>query len=430
MKKIRLIILNLFVPFLLFSQIPYEEGGNTRFRFAQLTIGGDLRFTPQTGQSYFLNADGETEEFRLGNNLSGRFVISGWHFWGHVDFYIAIPLLALSGNKFADDGKYNYLNAEGTGVKIYPSKIREGKLRPYIGTSFNGTLFQQQNNEINQQNFIKYNFPVQGGLTFVKGKSIFDVGVSYNYATKYDYYISKTQIAELELPKVNFSIGYRTYFDTSVKDEPDLLSGKLDVLADKMKKDKKANSFSFALGLSSSFHLNNNYNTENFPFVGNLKISNSFIDYGIGYYMHKPDIHLNLAFRNHKSKLDVFDANQIYHKTSLGLEAFKFLFDYQGFVPFVGPVVSYDINRMDVMVNEASSVMEAHQGLRFGLAFGWDIRQDEIQSFILRTNLRYYPFYNFTIQDKDYKFNQLEVNIIQLVFYPTRHKWRKNNKTK
>jgi len=430
MKKICLIILNLIIPFLLFSQIPYEEGGNTRFRFAQLTIGGDLSFTPQTGKSYFINTNGETEEFGLGNNLSGRFIISGWHFWGHVDFYISIPLFALTNNKFADDGKYNYLNAEATGIKIYPSKIREGKLRPYLGTSFNGTVFQQQNNEIKHQNFLKYNFPIQGGLTFVKGKSIFDFGVSYNYATNHNYYISKTQNAEINLPKVNLSIGYRTYFDTSVKDEPDLLNGRLDVLANKMKKDKKANSFSFALGLSTSFHLNNKYNGENYPFIGDFKISSTFLDYGIGYYMHKPDIHFNLAFRNHKSKLDAFDANQTYHKTSLGLEVFKFLFDYQGFVPFVGPAISYDINRMNVMVNEVNSVMEEQQGLKFGIAFGWDIRQDEIQSYILRTNLRYYPFYNFTIQDKNYRFNQLEVNIIQFVFYPTRFKWRKKNKAK
>jgi len=119
----------------LFSQIPYEEGGNTRFRFAQLTIGGDIRFTPQPGKSYYLNADGETEEFGLGNNLSGRFVISGWHFWGHVDLFTSIPLFPLTGNKFSEDGKYNYLNAEATGLKIYPQKIREGKLRLYVGTS-------------------------------------------------------------------------------------------------------------------------------------------------------------------------------------------------------------------------------------------------------------------------------------------------------
>jgi len=412
------------------AQLPFEEEGSRRFRFAQTTIGGDFRFTPKTGNSSFLDVNGDVQTYELGNSAWGRFVISGWHFWGHVDFYLGLPLLKLNENKYGENGNVFYNNGIETGIKLYPSKIKDKKLRPYIGISFNNTLFWQENEELRSQNFARNTFPLQTGLTYVIGKNIFDLGLTYNYQDEHDYYISKTQQELLELPKINLSVGWRTYFDLSLKDEPALLDGRLDELGNKIEKEKKASGFSFGVGLSSPFYLGNEFNTKNYPYLGDIRFSNSFIDYGLGYYFHKPDLHVNVAFRNYKSKLNVFDTDQTYHRTSIGLEVYKFLFDYHGFVPFIGPIVSFDRNRLNVTVNDINDFEHDEAGIRYGVTFGWDIRQDKIQWLLLRTNLRYYPNYNLNIEKEGNNFSQLEFNIIQAVFYPSRFSWVKKNKPK
>jgi hypothetical protein len=412
-----------------FAQIPsFSKDSTKRFRFAQTTIGGDLRITPAGGTSSFINSSGATESYDLGSAAWGRFVISGWHFWGHADFYIGLPLMKLSEKEFGTDGNAFYMNGVETGVKLYPSKIQEGKLRPFIGMSFNNTVFWQEHDKVKNLNLSRNTLPVQAGLTYVKNKSIFDLGVTYNHQTDFDYYISKTQTSSVSLPKVNLSLGWRTYFDMSEKDEPALLDGSLDSLGRKIKSDKKASAFSIAAGLSSPFYIKNKYNSENFPYIGDFRFSNSFIDYGLGFYWHKPDVHFNVAYRNYKNKLDAFDVQQEYKRNSVGLEVYKFLFDYHGFVPFLGPIVSYDQNSMKVSENGADLVNHTQSDVRYGFVFGWDIRQDDIQWLMLRTNLRYYPSYQLNIENKDYNFNQLEFNIIQAVFYPSRFKWVKNNK--
>ena len=434
MKQIKKIAITLILAsacsISIFAQLPFEEKGSKRFRFAQTTIGGDLRFTPPSGESYFLNSNGDVDSYDLGNSAWGRFVISGWHFWGHVDFYLGLPLLKLTENSFGEDGNTFYNNGIETGIKLYPSKIKDGKLRPFIGVSFNNTVFWQENNKEQNQNLARNTVPVQTGLTYVKGTNIFDLGLTYNHQNNFDYYISKTQQERISLPQINVSLGWRTYFDLSLKDEPALLDGRLNELGERIEKEKKASGFSIGLGLSSPFYLRNSYNTDNYPYLGDIRFSNSFIDYGIGYFFAKPDIHLNIAFRNYKSKLGVFDTEQIYHRTSLGLEAYKFLFDYQGFVPFIGPIVSYDWNKMNVSISDIDDVSHSEEKLKYGVVFGWDIRQDKIQWLILRTNLRWYPNYNLNINGTSNRFDQLEFNIIQAVFYPSRFGWVKKNKPK
>jgi hypothetical protein len=100
---------------------------------------------------------------------------------------------------------------------------------------------------------------------------------------------------------------------------------------------------------------------------------------------------------------------------------FKFLFDYKGFVPFLGISPSYE--RLQVRVSEQEGgvlVDESAELLRMGIVFGWDIRPNNIQSMILRTNLRYYPGLHVDSGNYRFHFNQLEFNFIQVVFYLNR----------
>src|SRR5690606_3825626 len=108
------------------------------------------------------------------------------------------------------------------------------------------------------------------------------------------------------------------------------------------------------------------------------------------YYFHKPDIQLNVAYRSISSKLSAYDFSQTANSKALTFEAYKFLFDYHGFVPFLGLSVSQEwlnINEKD----QQNATQTNYNGLFPGFTLGWDIRPNRLQVFYLRTKLRYFP---------------------------------------
>jgi hypothetical protein len=107
---------------------------------------------------------------------------------------------------------------------------------------------------------------------------------------------------------------------------------------------------------------------------------------------------------------------------SLAFEAFKFIGNYHGFVPFVGPYVglnNYNYNEID----RGSEVVDFTENkLAYGLVFGWDIRISDVDYLLLRTNLRFTPDLNYKKKRLSFTNNQIEFNFIQVVFYPERMK--------
>jgi hypothetical protein len=264
------------------------------------------------------------------------------------------------------------------------------------------------------------------GLNYATAKGLlFDIGLTYNYKQTYDYYISKTVQTEISLPPISLHVGVRKIIDTSILGQKNLDNGNLEKWTQSLINSGKANSLSIAVGISSPFYLMNSFNSEYYPYLGDMRVSTGFIDWGLGYYLQKADLHFNIAYRNYTNKMESFDTDLTYQRRSIGLECYKFIADYHGFVPFVGPIISYDTNQIDVNVGGVPDLDIDDDGLRFGLTFGWDIRPTEIEALILRTNLRLYPNYNIDINGTDSKFTTLEFNFIQAVFYPGRFKARK-----
>jgi len=110
-------------------------------------------------------------------------------------------------------------------------------------------------------------------------------------------------------------------------------------------------------------------------------------------------------------------------RNSIGIEVTKMLGDYHGFVPFVGPIVSFEnLNFKESFAGESVHDIEENKAA-VGLTFGWDIRPNRIQTWLLRTNLRWYPSLNIEVAPEQLiSFNNLEFNFIQLVYYPGRGK--------
>jgi len=144
------------------------------------------------------------------------------------------------------------------------------------------------------------------------------------------------------------------------------------------------------------------------------------LDLGVGWYFDGADAHLNLAYRQARFDVAGYDFEQRNRRRSIAMEAYKFLFDYHGFVPFIGPVVSQEWLSMQerdrgVAVTDASRRM-----VRAGLTFGWDIRPTRDAPWILRTNLRYLPNLALPVGGNVQRLDQFEFNFIQFVWYPRR----------
>lgn len=395
-----------------------------RFRFAEGSLGADFEFIPASGRGAYLDPNSfKTIDFMYPAQFTPRFTITGLHFWRHADFYINVPVTNFL-NREVGDSEFYYSTGPETGMKLYPFQIKENKVRPYVGISWNLMNYQQSVGDNEGQSILRSHAPLQFGFTYNKGDKLIELGGSYSYQNELEYYISREATEMIQLPPLSFHLSYRWLFDSSIKDAPEYFDGTIDKQVNQLRKLKKLSSFSFAIGASASLIDGNTYNEENNPFVDNIKMSNSHLDLGIGYYHEGIDAHANLTFRSIPFSNTSFNFRQEYNRRTLGLELYKFLFDYHGFVPYVGVVPSYGKHTFRNIDSGELLLEHIENKWTTGLIFGWDIRQDKRQWYILRTNLRYFPI-NMNIDGRDYSFNQFEFNLIQFVYYPTRHKWIK-----
>ncbi|MEO0333796.1 MAG: hypothetical protein AAF223_19340, partial [Bacteroidota bacterium] len=209
--------------------------------------------------------------------------------------------------------------------------------------------------------------------------------------------------------------------ETTIGDERDWESGKTKEVTDKLAAENRLNGFFVGVGMSSAFWIGeSSYNEDTRPYVE--KYSTSLMpDFSIGYYLHKPDVNIAFGYRSYGSSTSAYGAAQVVRRRSFILEGTKFLFDYHGFVPFVGPAISYE----DLSFRESFERQSVHRlsetQFSYGLTFGWDIRPNRLQSWILRTNLRWFPNLELAVDDRQsISFNNIEFNFIQLIIYPNR----------
>lgn len=83
-------------------------------------------------------------------------------------------------------------------------------------------------------------------------------------------------------------------------------------------------------------------------------------------------------------------------------------------MPFIGPHISREWLDLRELENSIETYRAEQQQWAGGITFGWDIRPNNLQGFILRTNLRYTPLRKIG-EAGGVSFSQLEFNFIQLV---------------
>jgi hypothetical protein len=391
---------------------------NRSLSFAQLTLGGDLLCL--TGGQIKRNEI--SQSFDAG--VMPRFTIGGMHFWGHADFYVSFPLGIQAQSKPGFTQKFKNIEGVETGLKIYPIALRPGRVSPYVGISFQPYQFGYQLlDESAPKGFAqreRFITPVQAGLTYTSKKYLFTAGVRYNWKSSFDYYERPTAQSKVSANAVNFSIGILRYIDTDKGLGTPKGVEQQNIMYHILKKENKLSAWYWGIGPSAALEMSkSSFIQRQYPFL-NPDMLNSFLmpDLTFGHYFSKPDLNVGLSARTMWFKTGAFDTELKMHRSALALEAYKFLFDYHGFVPFVGPMFSMEYLKLKTNgITTASTVKPA-----LGIVFGWDIRVTKTGSNLLRTNLRYTPGLYLDVEGESLKFNHLEFNFIQYVHFIGRSK--------
>ncbi len=393
----------------------------TRHRFAQLNLGLDYQVS-NGGSTSYLNTQGVIEELELGALQKPRILIGGTHFWGHADFYIAIPIWYPS---FESEGQeIDFSTGVETVLKYYPLRIKHNRVRPFIGAALAPFNYEQSNQHFTFGNGPELNhtsIPLLAGLTFNRHNWLIELSALWNYDNRRNYFVAPRHEVHVTTPPLYFSLSGRYMIETTLSAEDGWESGETAELTEKLAQGGNLNAFYVAAGMSSAFWIgSSSYNESLRPYIE--KYSTSIMpELGIGYYLHKPDMNISMSYRGYRTTTDAYGTEQFLRRRSVGLEVTKFLWDYHGFVPFIGPVATYE-NLKFREDNAGITLLDLEESsLSYGLTFGWDIRPNRLQSWILRTNLRWFPDLEMDVAGgNSIVFDNIEFNFIQLVVFPGR----------
>jgi uncharacterized membrane protein len=404
------------------SQAQVYTEKQTRHRFAQLTLGADVQ-SSFGGQTTLFDRFGQSNTFDLPTVTRPRLIIGGTHFWGHADFYVAFPIAFPRST--ANDYEFSFGSSVETVFKYYPWRIEHGNIRPFIGAGLASYYFTQ-NSEISNElangaDLYRARYPIYTGFTFNKGNHLFEANLTYNYANQADYYISPTQEVGIEMPPLFVSLSYKFMLETTIGAEKSWESGETQRITDAVAKQGRLNDFFIGVAPSSSTMIRRSeYNKDERPFFGT---PGSGINWEVtaGYHFHNLDMNVALNWRRLKGVNRAFQIEQLDTRNSFGLEVTKNLFDYHGFVPFIGPCLTYEQLKFREFVGGDLLIDQSENKPALGVTFGWDILPNRLQAFVLRTNLRYFPNLQLNLPDgKAFYYDNIEFNFIQLVIYPDR----------
>lgn len=399
-------LLSLVLPAASGAQIP-TDSIERRFRFAELLTGIDVAAVPQRS--------GNEGRFDLGGRALPRVTVGGLHFWGHADFAVTFAL----GRPARGDGPAR--TRLGTGIETrgrwYLRPVRTDGVAPFIGAGLGATDLQ-----IGQGPRIYRMQPIgQVGLAWRRGTTLFEVGASARATPLGRYPVSRTELQPVEPSRHAFFLGVHRIFETTAGLIEPVRSGAVGDRERTLRETGRMSGPTLALGVSSPILTGSTArNRERHPFLAERPRGRPNLDLGAGWHADGPDVQFNLALRRMRFNTEAFGFDQRSDRTSLALETLKFLGDWHGFAPFLGPVVS--VERLRLRERDGGmSVTDATRDLVApGMLVGWDIRPTRSQSWILRTNLRWFPTLTIPLPDRPHALEQVEFNFIQLVWYPRR----------
>lgn len=418
-KIISLILLIYSFSNTLFAQNDTTEG-HKRLNFAKtyFELGSNIYpvFNGRTA-----NNTGEFADFKNAVSASPILNIGGYHFWGHGDFYISIPLASLPFSK--NNMKSEISESVVTGLRFLPWALKNKQLTPFVGSAWIVSNFKQSPNNGKNPIFERNALRLDAG--FLYGTHTWQIrgGVNYYPKNKVYYPIDETHFQTIKTPAISANLGFVYAIETSSRGVKQAELNRLNSFDDFSKPTETHSPIGdwfFGIGMSSAFILTKSgYNQQKHPYFNPKSISKTYCDLALGYHFNQARIVTALTFRSIPYKENAFDIIQTTLKNSLITEGYYFLTDYNGFTPYVGINVGID----KIGVKENNVTLNEKTELSTGFTFGWDILPNKTeQPFVLRTNLRWFPFQKIEANGIKHSLNQLEYNVIQAVWYPSRKK--------
>jgi hypothetical protein len=387
------------------AQVPTDSVAR-RFRFAEMFVGAD-----------YATLFGGSADLPGGLPARGvpRVSIAGLHFWGYGDFAVMVPLG--QGRAMSEGTR----SAMSTGVETrgrwYPRSLARDGVSPFVGGGLGATDVEIGDGP----RAYRLRPMVQAGLAWRRGQMLFDAGWSAGPRPTLDYPTARATTARVQPAGQAVWIGAHRLIETTASLENPVRSGAMARYESRLRDEGRLSGPSLAVGLSSLILTGaTDYNRNERPWLAARPRGGAVPDLGLGWYFDGPDLQLNLAYRQGRFDTEAFAYRQENSRRSVALEAYRFLFDYHGFVPFVGPVVSYETLRVRERDAGVQVFRETRSAPSAGIVFGWDIRPTRAQPWLLRTNLRYFPNLRVPVPGGEQALDQLEFNFIQFVWYPGR----------
>ena len=393
-----------------------------RHKFAKTYFGISNYTSPNLSNGTFLNSKGDIQQFSRNGFLSPAINIGATHFWGYADFYVSVNTTDIKfGNDDLDNG---FRLGTFTGLRIYPIASEENTIRPYLGYKF--SPFRYKQSDLSGQNY-----------KYTQVKSVFDIGLGIQLTNFYfmleygrlinpefDIYLSRETVKQDMFPVNLFQLGLNYTIETTKSASTDANRKSNELFSSSNKW-----GLFLAAGPSSSFPLiSSNYITDLYSFLDDKSFPTIFPDIAMGYHFTKSDLITAFSFRPINQTRSAFGFEQKISRISINLETYKFFGDYHGFVPYLGFGLSHENIKISESDNGTNTPNSTHITFSPNIVFGWDIRPSvKGDWWILRTNLRYFPFLNFDRHGKKLSLQHLEFNFIQFIFYPQRLKKIKNN---
>lgn len=389
-------------------------------RFAWTTFGADL-LSLSGGTTDYLDGMGNDQTTDWRGNVTPRLTMGGIHFYGHADFYVTFPLNWISMGK--EPGEFSqFIHESGieTGIRIYPVPLKRKTIRPYVGASFRSLAFgfEPQNSGFTKAFplYERFIFPLQTGLTYTTKRYLISVGAHYQTKKDIRYALSETQMGHVSFDPLSFQFGLLKYFDADAGARSTSGARELNARHQLLKENRGLSGMYLGIGPSTFLQTRTSPLVENqFSHLSGDNLNSFSFDISAGYYFHKPDLNIGLSYRSAKANMKSIDDEIGIHRRSVMLEVYKFLFNYRGFVPFLGTTGS-----MEFLRGELNGATNQETKLALGLIFGWDIRVVNTETWLLRTNLRYIPNLHLDMNGDEVALDHLEFNFIQFVYFPGR----------
>lgn len=360
----------------------------------------------------------------FGGSVEPRLVIGGMHFWGHADFYVAIALPFTLGQPQVGGAQVRIHHRVETGARVYPWKVQPNTIRPYAGISFRSFSYNQEAAgpepyRYRSSDLERVDFPLQAGITYTSRKYHITAGVHHLRRNRFDYYTGPASRQPVQLQPYTFNLGMVRYLDTDRHMRTARGVQVENILYERLKRYRKFNVAYAGVGPSAALPMGRSeYLAKEAPALYQSLPFSILPDLALGYHFARPDINLGLSYRPLATRLRGYTDEVRQMRHSFMLEGYKYLFNWLGFAPYLGPTVSAE--RLSVNHNGERT---ASWKPALGLIAGWDIRVTKTGTSVLRTNLRWTPGLHLKVKGSELRYDALEFNFIQYVVFLGRKKF-------